>query len=122
MEAGVERVSEKITTQVAFERPDTTMLAATQATLAEKSPVTGSVIEIELHFPNGCNALVEISCFINQQQILPVTGFIALNDATRTYTVNRNVRKNDQLRVIIANRDGGFSHTPSIIWTLAGVP
>jgi hypothetical protein len=112
----------KISVQVSFTRPATTTPAATEITLVELSPITGIVREIELHFPNGCNGLVEVKCFINQVQILPVTGYIALNDFTRSYTVNREITRNDNLRVIITNRDAVNQHTPSIIFDMEGIP
>jgi hypothetical protein len=110
------------TIQVSFGRPYTTVASATQVTLADTSPIEGMVTDITLHFPDGCNALVEIRCLINQVQVLPVTGFIALNNTTKDFSVNRTIRKNDKLRVVIANRDAANAHTPSIIWNLEGVP
>jgi len=115
-------VNMKVSRQVSFTRPDTTILPATRAVVADESPVTGMITSITLHFPNGCNALVELSCSVNQEQILPVSGFIALNDATKDFLVNKSVTKKATLRVLVVNRDAINPHTPSIIFNLEGIP
>lgn len=112
----------KISIQVPFSRPDTTVAAETEVILTEPSPVDGMVQSILIHFPDGCNALVEVVCYINQEQILPLTGYLALNNATPEFGVNRRVKKGDALRVKISNKDTVNEHTPSIIWNLKGVP
>lgn len=111
-----------ITTHVSFSRPDTTVPAATQISVSEPSPVTGTVEYITLHFPSGCNALVEISCYINGKQILPVLGFIALDNTIKDFPVSADVKKHDNLVVLITNRDSINAHTPSVIWNLEGNP
>jgi hypothetical protein len=113
---------EEMITEVSFTRPDTTIAAESEVVLYQLSPLTGKVDNITLHFPNGCNSLVEISCYINQIQILPITGVIALNDATIKFPVGRRVKSGDKLRVKISNKDLTNEHTPSIIWELRGVP
>lgn len=113
---------EEMVAEVPFTRPDTTIAAETEVTLYEFSPLSGKVANITLHFPNGCNSLIEIACYINQIQVLPITGVIALNDATVTFPVDRSVRRSDKLRVKIANKDTVNEHTPSMIWELRGVP
>jgi len=110
-----------VSRQVSFTRPTTTILAGTQAVVASDCPVDGQITTITLHFPNGCNALVELSCFVNQEQILPVSGFVALNDATKDFPIFKKVTKKSRLRVQIANADI-WAHTPSIIFNLEGIP
>jgi hypothetical protein len=122
MEARLPQVDISVSRQVSFTRPTTTVLAATQTVVAADCPVDGLITNITLHFPNGCNALVELSCFVNQEQILPVSGFIALNDATKEFPIFKKVTKKSVLRVLVVNRDGGFPHTPSIIFHLEGIP
>lgn len=111
-----------LTAEISFTRPDTTIAAETETILYEYSPVTGKVLSIDLHFPDGCNAYVEISCFINQTPVLPLSGVIALDDVTRLYPINRKVRRKDRLRVKISNKDTANEHTPSIVWIVEGVP
>jgi hypothetical protein len=112
----------KTTVQVPFGPPETTVAAATQATLEDVSPANGSLKSITLHFPAGCNALVDIVVYLKQMQILPLTGKIALNDATVTFDINRPTTRGDKLSAVIANRDSANSHTPSIIFTIEGTP
>ena len=111
-----------VSRQISFTRPVTTIAPATQTIVADDCPVTGKITYITLHFPDGCNALVELSCSVNQEQILPVSGFIALNNATKDFPVNMKVTKKSALRVLIVNRDAINPHTPSIIFNLEGVP
>jgi len=115
------QVNVSVSRQVSFTRPTTTILAGTQTVVAADCPVDGELTNITLHFPNGCNALVELSCFVNQEQILPISGFIALNDATKDFPIFKKVTKKSVLRVQIANTDI-FPHTPSIIFNLEGTP
>lgn len=112
----------ELTAQVPFTRPDTTVDAETEVILYEYSPLKGEVKNIILHYPNGCNSLVEIVCYINQLQVLPITGVIALNNATVIFPVNRKIDRSDKLRVLIANKDTVNEHTPSAIWELRGIP
>lgn len=122
MERQIAEIVAKIFPQVSFRRPHTTVAGATETILFEYSPVSGKVNSITLHFPDGCNQLVEITCYINQEPVLPIVGdFIALNNATKDFVINRPVRKDDKLRVKIANTDIG-PHTPNIIWNMEGVP
>lgn len=117
----VEIAGRLIYPQVSFRRPHTTVPGTTERILSEASPISGKVNTIVLHYPNGCNQLVEITCYINQEPILPIVGdFIALKDATEKFPINRLVRKDDKLRVKIANTDVG-PHTPNIIWNMEGV-
>jgi hypothetical protein len=108
----------KINKHVSFSRPETTVPASTEVTLSERSPVKGTVNFITLHFPDGCNALVEIRCYIGGRQILPVSGFIALNNTIKDFPVFEKVDLNQGLRVTIANRDSVNAHTPSVIWNV----
>lgn len=111
----------KIVMQVPFGSPDTTVAAATEAALDDLSPVTGTVKSITLHFPDGCNALVEIVCYLKGMQILPLSGRkIALNNSTNDFEINRQITRGDKIRVVISNKDSVNSHTPSIIFNIEG--
>lgn len=116
------KLIEKIYTQVSFTRPATMIAPATESVVADDCPVTGMLTGVTLHFPDGCNALVELICYIDQEQILPLSRFIALNNATKDFIVNKNVTKKSVFRVRITNRDAVNPHTPSIIFNVEGVP
>ena len=97
-----------------------TVPAATESTLTDSSPLDGSVTSIVTHFPDGCNALVSIVCYVKGNRVLPTNNTLALNNAIQEFAVNRPVSRGDTLQVVIANADGVNSHTPSIIFTLEG--
>lgn len=111
----------KTNKHLSFSSPDTAVPSGTEVTLTERSPVAGKVNSILLHFPAGCNALVQISCFIGSEQVLSLTGFIALDDATEKFPLGQKVDKNALLTVVIANTDSVNPHTPSIIWDVETV-
>ena len=111
----------KTAVQLPFSGPDTTVAAATQSILDDTSPVTGLLKSITLHFPDGCNALVEITIYLQNMRVLPLNNKIALNNTTVTFEVNRPIKKSDKLRAVIANKDSVNSHTPSIIFNIEGL-
>jgi hypothetical protein len=84
-------------------------------TLQDVVPVTGKITQITVHFPNGCNALVNVAVFWKNTQILPIAGFLALNDTTPQFFVNTPVQKNDPLIVQINNGDAANAHTVSVV-------
>ena len=94
--------------------------AATETTITDKSPVTGTVLSITVHFPDGCNALVSIVCYVKASQVLPVNNTIALNNATTDFDVNRPVSQGDDLKDVISNRYSANPHTPSIVFNIEG--
>lgn len=75
----------------------------------------GNIREITVHFPPGCNALVEVKVFHGSTQILPEKGGLALDDATPTFIVEREVRAGDSIRVDWINHDDSYAHTVSVI-------
>ena len=92
-----------------------TVPALTGVTLADVVPVTGKVTQITVHFPNGCNALVDVAVKVKNQQILPVSGFIALNDTTTPFPASTDVKANDDLFVQVNNGDGANPHTITVV-------
>lgn len=84
------------------------------------SPLTGEITEIALHFPLNCNALVEIMSGVRQVQVAPAVGTIALDNATKGFSVRKEVVYGERLWADINNGDAGFAHTPSIIFTIRG--
>jgi hypothetical protein len=86
-------------------------------------PEKGKLISAQLHFPPGCNQLVEVIVRHGTVQILPTpvkggtgsTG-IALDSATRPFSLNFiPVEKNDLIEVFIINHDNTNSHTISVV-------
>jgi len=92
--------------------------------VAKPSPLTGRVTQLVLHFPDGCNALVDLAIGHKDTWICPneIDTFIALNDATPVLTVDEPIEKGEELWMIIRNTDGGFAHAISVTFTIVGVP
>ena len=77
-------------------------------------------MNITIHFPLGCLALVLVAFSNGGRQICPEAGFIALDDATPTYPINEPVEGGDRLWVEIQNTDGANPHTISVNVTVVG--
>ena len=102
-------------------RITTDELSTTQTT--RYAPCNGIINSAILHFPAGCNSLVEI--FINKRtkQILPspITGGtganigIALDDTTQSFNINIPVNRGDPLEVVVNNHDEDNEHTNTIV-------
>jgi hypothetical protein len=84
-------------------------------TLQDVVPFKGKITQITVHFPNGCNALVQVAVSWKGNQILPISGFIALNDTTPQFSANTPVQNDDLLTVQINNGDAGNAHTITVI-------
>lgn len=91
-------------------------------------PIKGVLNSIILHFPNGCNGLVEVQLNLKSLLILPyptegsmgsviIAGVtytpvgIALNDTTQSFSLHRHVEKKDPLELVILNHDNENEHT-----------
>jgi hypothetical protein len=83
----------------------------------EIKPVTeyGTIKQITVHFPDGCNSLVEVKVFHGTRQILPEKGGIALDNATPSFVIERDVSLGDPIRVEWINHDDTYPHSISVI-------
>jgi len=86
------------------------------------STYDGVIKEIIVHFPPGCNSLVEVKVFHGTTQILPEKGGIALDDATQGFIIEREVRSGDPIRVEWINHDDTYEHTISVIVNILRKP
>lgn len=89
--------------------------ALTETFEIKRSLETGAIKEIVVHFPPGCNALVEIKVWHGSTQILPEKGGIALDGATPTFSIEKPIKLGDSIRVEWVNHDNIYEHTVSII-------
>lgn len=89
--------------------------------LEEPSPVTGVMFEVTMHFPNGCNGLVEMALHYRDIQVFPKRDYIRLNNATPVWKVHQPVEKHQPIWVDMRNRDTLFTHHPSVTVSLLGV-
>ncbi|KKL09285.1 hypothetical protein LCGC14_2567400 [marine sediment metagenome] len=79
----------------------------------ENSPFTGHITSVTIHWPGGCNALVDIAIWHGTRQFCPGEGYLALNDATPQYDFNEPVNKDEEIWVDLANASA-FSHTITV--------
>jgi len=76
-----------------------------------------------IHFPGGCNALVDVRVVIGYKggeevQVCPIEyQYVALDDANYYFDVDRDVRRDDYVQVVINNHDSTWTHTISVILT-----
>lgn len=91
--------------------------------VAKPSPLTGRIIQLTLHFPDGCDALVDVAIGHKDTWIYPhlVDNFVALNDATPVLTVNEPIEKGEEIWVIVRNTDGENRHAITVTATVIGV-
>ncbi|MBA7708871.1 hypothetical protein ES703_117776 [subsurface metagenome] len=93
------------------------------AKIQDASPLTGRITSVAFHYPEGCDALVEVAFGHKDTWVMPgkVDTFIALNDATPVFVVNEPITKGEELWMIVRNGDGGNAHSVSVIPTIRGV-
>lgn len=78
-------------------------------------PTIKTVKTVTIHWPDGTNSLVEVAMGYSQdKRLLPEEGYLALNDATPTWNVNKDI-DSDTLWVEVRNGDLIKSHTISVI-------
>lgn len=90
------------------------------------SPETGIINSAIIHFPSGCDQLLEVLVYHKTLQILPtpVAGQgaqvgIALNDTTQSFDIREPVRRDDPLQILVINHDGTYPHTISVVLLIA---
>jgi len=99
-------------TQLNFRK---TVQPLTEEYEVKPSPVTGIIKQVTIHFPPGCNSLVEVKVFHGSKQIVPEKGGVALDDATPSFILEEKVNLGDSIRVDYVNHDDTYDHTISVI-------
>lgn len=107
------------TTQIRFQE---TMAVLTGDRFFYTCPWNALNTNITMHFPSGCNALVDVAVGHSDKQTYPRTNFIALNDASPVFIVSELISDKEPIWVEIRNADGGNAHTISVILTLQRRP
>ena len=83
----------------------------------EHVPLIKTVKSITIHFPPGCNALVDVAAGYSQdKRLLPDVGYLALDNVTPTWPIEKDMGDIDLLWVEIRNGDEVNSHTISVIF------
>jgi len=91
--------------------------------VSKPSPVTGRIVQLIPHWPDGCNALVDVAVGHKDTWIYPhlVDNFVALNDATPVLTVDEPITKGEGIWMIVRNADGRETHAITVTATIIGV-
>jgi len=87
------------------------LLPTQSAKITEQPENNGKIKQVEIHWPDGCNSLVQVAVYQQSIRFLPREGYLAMNDTTRMYEFNRTVKQTDELMVEILNGDGAWPHT-----------
>ena len=91
---------------------------------SKPSPLTGRIVQIVPHWPDGCNALVDIAVGRSDHiWIYPneVDTYAALNDATPVLMVSEAIGKGEGLWMIGRNGDAVNPHAISCTFVIIGV-
>ena len=92
--------------------------------ISKPSPLTGRIVQIIPHYPDGCNANVDMAVGRSDHIWLypnEVDTFVALNDATPVITFNEPIGKSEGLWMIVKNGDGLWPHAVSCTFVIIGV-
>lgn len=91
--------------------------------VAKPSPLTGRIVQLIPHWPEGTNALVDVAVGHKDTWIYPhlVDTFVALNDATPVLTVDEPITKGEEVWMIVRNADGREKHAITVTATIIGV-
>ena len=90
--------------------------------LQQPMPFPGKIRKILRHWPNGCNALVDVAVGVGNKHILPDSGFVALNDATPVFdNLSIDVNQGELLWVDLQNGDAVNPHTITVTITVEEV-
>ena len=94
-----------------------TVAAELGVILTEDSPFNGYIKQVIPHWPDGCDALVDIAVGHGQKQFCPTGSghYIALNDTTPTFPFNEEVKASEEIWVVIRNRDTENPHSITVI-------
>jgi len=92
-------------------------------------PITGILNSAVVHYPPGCNSLVEVFIRRGSNQIFPYpsqtggasfTNYgVTLDATTQSFELNVSVNRGDPIEVKILNHDGQYEHTISVILLLS---
>lgn len=88
--------------------------------LEEYAPFSGYIKQVSIHWPEGCNSLVQVKVGREGKQFCPREGYLALNDATPTYPFNEWCNDHDTIWVEMRNGDSANPHNITVTVILEG--
>jgi hypothetical protein len=97
-----------------------TVPSGQEYTLQDISPMKGTIKQLTMHFPPGCNLLVKMKVKRSGIAFFPVLDYIALDNATPTYYCNQPIALGEPIQVVIRNEDAMNPHTPTVIFVIEG--
>jgi len=87
--------------------------------ISDVSLFDGNIVQVLRHWPNGCNALVDVAVGYESESIMPSSGYVALNDTTIITTgLKEPIQKNNEIWAELANRDSVNTHTITVTVTV----
>jgi len=89
------------------------------AVLTEAAPFSGYIVDATIHWPAGCNALVDVRVGHGVKQFCPNEGFLALDNCTPKYDFNEWIDANEEVWVEMRNASA-FPHSITVTVTLEG--
>ncbi|MDP3064638.1 MAG: hypothetical protein Q8O40_15755 [Chloroflexota bacterium] len=101
--------------QVELVRFQRNVAVLTGVVLGDRSPIAGRAFNVQIHWPNGCNGLVNVAVSHGGKQFCPRNGFLALNDALATYEVDEALALYEPLEVEIQNTDAVNAHQITVV-------
>jgi len=101
-----------------------TLLPLTGRRIWKPSPLNGRIVQIVPHWPDGCNALVDMAVGIREGiWIYPneTDTYAALNDATPVLVMSEAIRKGEQVWMVGRNGDAVNTHAINCTFVIVGV-
>ena len=93
----------------------------TAVRMSEIMPFKSYVTLITIHWPDGCDGLVDVMAGHGNFQFVPWSGFLSFNDAWPQFGFMETVEQEEYLWVDIGNADDTNEHTISIMITIQEV-
>lgn len=113
--AGLQKVGTVMSRQIDLSREVPPSTGLTRNDNYKKLNIDGRITQIVIHFPSGCNGLVEVKVGVNQHEL---TDWIALDDTTQNFSANFFVKRGDKLWAEIRNYDSTYSHRIGVVVTV----
>jgi len=118
IEVGEGAIMPKVIEQIPFAY---TLAALQGVMLTEYAPFSGYIRQVMIHFPPGCNALVEVRIGHSTKQFCPKNGYLALDDASPIFQFNEWVSDHEEIFVEMRNGDTANPHNISCTVSIVGV-
>ena len=101
-----------------------TLLPLTGNRIHKPSPLEGRIVQIIPHWPDGCNALVDMAIGHGEAVWMypsETDTYVALNDATPVLVMSEAIRKGERLWMNGRNGDAVNSHAINCTFVIVGV-